>query len=450
MSQLKAYREYKYSGVEWVGDIPYEWKLTKLKFVSDIISGYSFKSDDYKDEGIPVIRIGDISNNINLDSAKKVNLENEDKFKGFLIKYGDILIAMTGATVGKTAVYKSHEKSLLNQRVGIFRSRSNFNNKYLSYIIASNVFNGPVKFIAYGGAQENIGTNDLGNIFIPITNLENQNIITQYLDHKTFQIDSLISSKERLIELLEEKRQAVITETVTKGLDPNVNMKDSGIEWIGEIPEHWIRTKLKYISKKIIDGAHHTPTYVENGIPFLRVTDLTNSKGRNLKENKFKYIPEIEHNQLIKRAKPEKGDMLLSKNGTIGITRVIDWDFEFSIFVSLCLIKFKKNKVNPYFSSYVFESKLVEQQIADGGKKSTIVNLHLEKIKEFYLFLPPISEQNIIVKYLKKNVMKYDNLVEIIELQISKLKEYRESIIYEAVTGKIDVRDYVSEIEEVY
>ena len=147
-------------------------------------------------------------------------------------------------------------------------------------------------------------------------------------------------------------------------MKPYEKYKDSGVEWIGKVPEHWEIIKLKYQTSKITDGTHVTPTYVENGIPFLRVTDIQTIE---IDLNEVKKIPKHEHDELVKRCNPEKGDVLLSKNGTIGITKVVDWNWEFSIFVSICLIKFKEKLFNKYFSIF-FGSNVVDQQINEESK----------------------------------------------------------------------------------
>lgn len=158
---------------------------------------------------------------------------------------------------------------------------------------------------------------------------------------------------------------------------------------IGLIPDDWEVVKLKELTNKITDGAHRTPTYVERGIPFLRATDIKKS---SIDWNKTKYIPIEEHLKLIKRCKPKRGDVLLSKNGTIGLTRVIDWEREFSIFVSLCLIKPKSDLIDNHYLSYYLSSEGMKQ-IRLRGKRMTVTNLHLVEIKELLIPLPPLPEQ---------------------------------------------------------
>jgi type I restriction enzyme S subunit len=218
-------------------------------------------------------------------------------------------------------------------------------------------------------------------------------------------------------------------------LKPYSEYKDLGVEWIGEIPEHWVLTKLKFLTKKIIDGTHITPTYVDQGVPFLRVTDI---QSKTIDMGKVKFISKSEHKELIKRCNPEKGDLLLSKNGTIGLTKVIDWDFEFSIFVSLCLIKFMYDKLIPQYFTYVFDSKVTDEQIFKSSKKTSVTNLHLDKIRELVLLCPPLPEQKQIAKYLNHKTAKIDSLIENKRRLIELLKEERTAVINQAVTKGID------------
>lgn len=212
--------------------------------------------------------------------------------------------------------------------------------------------------------------------------------------------------------------------------------KDSGIEWLGKIPNSWKFSKLKYHTSKIIDGAHFTPTYIddENGIPFLRVTDLHDSK---INLENVKRIPLEEHIDLIKRCEPKKGDLLLSKNGTIGLMKIIDWDWEFSVFVSLCLIKFEKTLLNSFFY-YFFMSNVVERQIFESSQKTSVTNLHLEKIKELRITIPPLEEQTQIANYLNHKTAQLDTLITKKEQLISLLHEERTAMINQAVTKGLD------------
>ncbi|QNS15905.1 restriction endonuclease subunit S [Mannheimia bovis] len=209
--------------------------------------------------------------------------------------------------------------------------------------------------------------------------------------------------------------------------------KPSGVEWLGEVPEHWEVKPLKFLTTKIVDGSHFTPTYIDTGVPFLRVTDIQNN---DINMENIKYIPQEEHLELVKRCNPEKGDLLLSKNGTIGVTKVIDWNWEFSIFVSLCLIKFN-TKINSTFAHYVFESHSLQEQIFGLTKKNTVTNLHLDKIREFWFIVPTLNEQLGIINFLDKKTEKIDRLISRQQALLEKLSEKRTALITETVCGRV-------------
>lgn len=206
--------------------------------------------------------------------------------------------------------------------------------------------------------------------------------------------------------------------------------KDSQIPWLGEVPAHWEVKRLKFLTNKIVDGAHFTPTYVNDGIPFLRVTDI---QDKHIDMEKIKYIPCEEHQELIKRCNPQKGDLLLSKNGTIGVSKIIDWNWQFSIFVSLCLIKFN-SLLHSNYAKYFFDSNALQEQIFGLIKKNTVINLHLDKIQNFWFAIPPILEQTAIAHYLDPKLGEIDALIGKQQTLLEKLAEQRTALITQAVT----------------
>lgn len=219
-------------------------------------------------------------------------------------------------------------------------------------------------------------------------------------------------------------KKSFITSMITKGQLNIDNIKN---------------VRLKNLCNNIIDGTHFTPEYQKEGIPFLRVTDISQlSYNDEINLSEVKRISKEEHNNLIKRCNPQKGDVLVSKNGSIGIPMIVDWNWEFSIFVSLCLLKLNNNVI-PEWIYYYFLSSLVELEIAKGGKKGTIVNLHLDKIREFQVPLPSIKEQIKIVGIINSKIISLDELKLNVEKQIDNLKQLKQSLISDAVTGRIDV-----------
>jgi len=439
--KYKTYAEYKDSGVEWLGEVLAHWISSKLKHFSDIIDCKHITAKFF-DDGIPSPSIGEVKGwEVNLDNAKYTS----DEYYRLLIsggrkpKAGDIIYSRN-ATVGQAAlVTEFHPKFAMGQDVCLIRVYSDLDPEFLLYQLNAKFIASQLDLAMVGSTFKRINVDKIRNFSIVAPSIMEQKQIATFLDKETAKIDTLIDKQQHLIKLLQEKRQAVISHAVTKGLNPAAKMKNSGVEWLGEVPAHWNCSRLKYLSKQIVDGAHFTPTYVDRGVPFLRVTDI-HAKDINLEQAKC--IPVHEHVELIKRCKPEKGDLLLSKNGTIGIPKVIDWDWEFSIFVSLCLIKLN-GKLIPEYTAYSFLSRQLKEQIFGLIKQSTVINLHLDKIANFWLCVPPLHEQNEIVKQLNHRLSKLDNLINKAEQAVKLLKERRIALISAAVTGKIDVRDAV-------
>ena len=385
-----------------------------------------YESDNPND--IPYVSSKDIDvdyKTVNYNNGLRIPKE-ENPLK--ISPKGSFLLVVEGGSSGRKMVFLEQDVCFVNKLCSF---NSVENTKFQYYFIQSS--NYQYKFrLSLSGLIGGVSVSNLKDFELTLPPLPEQQQIVSYLDTKTSLIDSLIEKSQRKIKLLKEKRTSLINEVVTKGLNPNVEMKDSGVEWIGEIPSHWVITKVKYVTNLVIDGSHFTPTYTESGIPFLRVTDIHN---QIIDLDKVKFISEEEHHSLTKRCQPEKGDLLLSKNGTIGLTKVIDWDWDFSIFVSLCLIKFRE-VFKPELFSYFFQSSIVDLQIKESSKQSTVTNLHLDKIRELLLIKPTISEQQQIVEYLDEQTQLIDKKISIEEKRIELLKEYCQSLISEVVTGK--------------
>lgn len=236
----------KDSGIEWIGEIPEDWECIKLKNIIEFVNGYAFNSENLTIDGqYPIIRIGDI-NNTKVDFINSIKCDiNDGELNNFLIFKDDILIAMSGATVGKLGyVYDTPPKSYINQRVGIIRTNAP---KYILYSLSTNGFLEYIYLLSDGSAQPNISTKNINEYKISIPQLEEQQAISNFLDQKVSEIDHILKKTRESIEEYKKYKQSLITEAVTKGLNPDVEMKDSGIEWIGEIPKHWEVKNLRYL-----------------------------------------------------------------------------------------------------------------------------------------------------------------------------------------------------------
>ena len=277
-----------------------------------------------------------------------------------------------------------------------------------------------------------IGDKEFSAILVQFPSLPEQQRIAVYLDASCEAIDVAVAAKRRQLDTIEDLRKVIISKAVTQGLAPTDKQVSSGKEWIGPMPAHWRLGKLKHLTSLIVDGTHITPTYLPSGVPFLRVTDIQEDK---IDLNSTKFISEEEHALLCKRSKAQRGDVLLSKNGTIGITKVVDWDWEFSFFVSLCLLR-PLTKLNSKYFQYFFESSVVDQQLFESSKKTSVTNLHLVKIRELLITVPPIKEQERIIQFLDEKCDELGQIKLNISDQIQHLQEYRKSLIHECVTGQ--------------
>jgi type I restriction enzyme S subunit len=432
------YQSYKTSGVEWVGEIPEHWKKCRLKNVSKSVNGYSFKSDDFDREyDIPVIRIGDVGDIIDFEDCIKVKSDFLKDKKDFIVCRNDILIGLTGGTIGKSGRYNYDTPSLLNQRVGLLRNSKDLLNGLLYHYVKSEVFIRYIYFDCYGGGQDNISMNDILKMVFPLPPLSEQHQIVQFLDEKTDLIDKLILTKERKIILLKEQRTSLINEVVTKGLNPNVKMKNSGVEWIGEIPEHWGVKKFTYITDIINCGYTSTPEYVDEGVMFLSSQNVKKGK---LDLWKYNFISRELHDELTKNRKVKKGDLLVVRVGVgIGNSCVVEIDDEFSIYVSLTHVSLRDGYLNYYFN-YLFNSiKFIDECILLSKQGGGVGNFNVKDFERFKFSIPTYNEQLQIVVYLDTKTKEIDDLVQLEQKKIDLLKEYRQSLISDVVTGKIKV-----------
>jgi type I restriction enzyme S subunit len=425
---IKTYDKYKQSDDIWLGNIPEHWTISSLKHFVEIISGYAFKSEDYSDdEGVPIIRIGDISNSVDVYNAKKAKPKNLDELERFIIKRGDLLLAMTGATIGKNCMYDTEEISYVNQRVGLLRGKGLLTQAFLKYYIDTPLFREFISLTCSGSAQENISASQVGGLQFPLPTLEEQTKIAQYLDTQTATIDQLIQQKEKLIELLKEKRQAVINEAVTKGLNPNEKMKDSGIEWLGEVPLNWNIIKLRYLCE-ITTGGKDTENREDDG-----------------------EYPFFVRSQTIERISTFSfdGEAILTAGDGVGVCKV--WHYivgKFDFHQRVYMMYDFKGIKGKYLFYYMKENFI--NDVLKLSAKSTVDSLRRPMFLDFKVLVPPsIEEQNSIVEYIEKFEKNIVLLIDDEQKAIEKLKEYRQSIISEAVTGKIDVRDWQPNKQQV-
>ncbi len=442
---IKQYDKYKDSGIEWVGKIPNDWSKLKIgRSFNRIGSGTTPKSGSdlyYENGSINWLNTGDLNDSFITETSKKITVGALNEFSTLKVYPKDsIVIALYGATIGKLGQLKI--ETTTNQACCVLTDSNEILNRYLFYYFLS-----AREYIiskAYGGGQPNISQDLIKQLYVSTPSIDEQTKIVNYLDHQTSIIDQLIQQKEKLIELLKEKRQAVMNEAITKGLNPNAKMKDSGIEWLGEIPIKWALTPLKHFASlkgRLGWKGLKAEEYVEKGFGFLSTPDIKNDI---IDFNNINFITEerfLESPEIIL----EVGDILLVKDGsTLGIVNMVkELPIPSTVNSSIGIIKvFDKNVLFPEYLLWLLKSDYIQVVINRLKAGQGVPHLFQKDIKNFIIILPPIKEQKEIVQHIESRNTIVEYLFRTTEKQVEKLKEYRQSIISEVVTGKIDVRDW--------
>ncbi|BDR85082.1 restriction endonuclease subunit S [Clostridium tetani] len=444
MFKHKKYERYKYSGVEWIGKIPEQWSAFKLKQYCEVKDGThdTPKYVEEVEENYPLITSKDIiNNNIDFSNAKYISKEDYIAInKRSDVTLNDVIMPMIG-TIGNPAIVSTNRKFSI-KNVALFKTNENkIKAKFLQYLIESYTIQEQFNLLNRGGVQNFVSLSILKNMYV-INPKQDINEIVEYLDKKTSEIDSLVADKEKLVTLLEEKRQAIIVETVTKGLNPNVKMKDSGVEWIGEIPQHWNIILFKRLIKGIKDGTHGTHDRVNDGEVLLSAKNIQD--GNIIISESESKISYEKYSKIVSNGYPSKGDILLCCVGTIGRSCVYSYEKPLAFQRSVAFIRLQKNE-DEYFYNYFIQTKIYQEQLMSYAKTSAQSGVYMNDIINTYVLKVPLNEQVQIVEYLNTKVKEINSLVLGVQKQIEKLKEYRQSLISEVVTGKIDVRDYFKE-----
>ena len=443
---MVKYDSYKDSGVEWIGDIPIHWDKTKLNRFIFFQEGPGLRTFQFTDDGVKVICVTNITEKGIDFTYKKFISEQEyvEKYQHFTVNKGDLLLSSSGNSWGKVSEYKDDEKVILNTSTIRLNTKDSklFYKDLIKYILKSEFVRIQLDILMTGSCQPNFGPTHLDQLYIPIQTLSEQNQIVKYLDEKTTIIDTLINRTQQKIETLKELRSSLINRVVTKGLDPKVEMKDSGDEWIGKIPKHWNFIPIKFlVTTKVTDGPHETPEFLDEGIPFLSVESVQDNK---LDFNKKRgYISQELHEIYSKKCKPQKDDVFIVKSGsTTGKSTIVDTDEDFNIWSPLCIIRSDKSKILPKFTCMSIQSGYFRRFIELGWSFGTQPNIGMGVIENIRLIVPSLIEQNLIINYLDEQTQLINTSIQKEQLRIEKLKEYRQSLISDVVTGKIKVTDY--------
>ncbi|MDD1508129.1 restriction endonuclease subunit S [Pseudomonas sp. CNPSo 3701] len=428
-----AYPVYKNSGVDWLGEIPEGWSIKPLwaLFRRHKLTGFPDEQllSVYRDYGV----IPKASRDDNF------NKPSDDLGAYQLVQIGDLAINKMKAWQGSVGI--SSHKGIVSPAYHVYAPSHSEASQYLHHLFRCNEY-----IAGYLANSKGIRVNqwDLepqqhSRMSVLLPSFQEQTQIARFLDHETARIDALIEEQQRLIELLKEKRQAVISHAVTKGLDPAVPMKDSGVEWLGEVPAHWSSIQVGRVCRKVSDGPHFSPDYVDEGVMFLSARNIA-VDGWHLDDAKF--VSEEDYLEFCRRIVPEKGDVLYTKGGTTGIARVVDLDDRFQVWVHVAVLKLDRELVDPYYMAFALNSTGCYEQSQLHTRGATNQDLGLTRMIKIWFALPPREEQIRICEFLTQALSKIDDLIAEASTVTSLLSERRSALISAAVTGKIDVRSW--------
>jgi type I restriction enzyme S subunit len=293
---------------------------------------------------------------------------------------------------------------------------------------------------APGITRYGLGQDAIGSVVLCLPPEKDRASVADRIDRETTRIDTLITKKTRFIELLKEKRTALITHAVTKGIDPKAKMRDSQVEWIGEVPEHWsVRPMKSIVSTPITDGPHETPQFHDYGVPFVSAEAIS---GGFLNFEKIRgYISREAHEAYSKKYKPQKNDIFMIKSGaTTGVTAIVDTDIEFNIWSPLAVIRCK-DEMDSFFVLSYMRSHSFQEGVSQNWSFGTQQNIGMGVIGDLHVTVPSLAEQRSIAGYIKDGIARIDSLAQKTQHSIDLLKERRAAFITAAVTGQIDLRE---------
>ncbi len=451
---MRKYPKYKDSGVDWLTDIPSGWDVIALKHLVKIkVTDGPHETPVAVEEGIPFVSAEAVQNHtINFDSkwgfiSKEDHLKYSKKCKPI---NGDIFIVKSGATTGKIAYVNTDIEFNIWSPLALVRANEkSIISRYLFNYIVSPLFQEQVQFSWSFGTQQNIGMGVIQNLLIVTPPLPEQYDIVRFLDFKTKQIDSFIANRKKQIELLKEQKAAIINKAVTKGINPNAKMKNSGIEWIGQVPEHWTVSKLKFVASifgRIGFRGYTINDLVEKGEGAITISP-SNMKADQMDFSSCTYISWFKHEE-SPEIKIFNGDILFVKTGsTYGKISLVE-NLNEPATINPQILVFKKIKTNTLFFYHQLRSKLIQAHVKTSVIGGTIPTISQEKIGNYYFLLPSNEEQEKIMEHIRIETKIIDELVSKYHKQIDLMQEYRISLISQAVTGKIDVRKWEPKAKE--
>ncbi len=428
-------REMKDSGIEWIKSIPKAWEVTRGK---NILELKKRSADKYgPDDVITCFRDGEVTLRRNRREDGFTFSDKEIGYQG--IKKGDLVIHGMDGFAGAIGISDSDGKASPVLVVCDSEQNKSYLMYYLRMLAQQDVF----LALATGIRERScdLRWNKIAELLFPLPSIVEQKRIADYLDSKLQAIDTIISKQTVLIEKLKEYKISFITEAVTNGLHRDAIVKNSGIEWIGEIPEDWSIGKTLYaLSMPITDGPHETPQLFDEGIPFVSAEAVSCGNGSIDFNHVRGYISEDYYRECCKKYVPHINDIYMIKSGaTTGKVAIVETDIKFTIWSPLAVFRCDESRMFYRYLFYFLQSDAYQKQVQDGWTYGTQQNIGMRTLEKLFVCFPPIEEQREIARFLDEKIIQVDTFVDKVEQNISKLKDYKKSILYEVVTGKKEV-----------
>ena len=439
---MKKYDAYKDSGVKWIGEIPNHWEAIKISRVHPIIGSgttpLSSREDYYSEKGLNWLQTGDLNNGLITETSKKITPKAVDECKMKFYPIHSVVIAMYGATIGKVGLLDI--ETATNQACCIIVPSKRICPKYTfySFIIAKE----ELLLSSFGGGQPNISQDIIRKLKVPVPPLSEQQSIASYLDVKTEKIDKMIAKAEKKIEYLDELKQSLITRAVIRGLNPNAPLKDSGMKWIGEIPEHWKIMPFKYYGKLCKGLTFSKADLTATGVPVISYGQIHSKENKSVRffEEGIRFIP---------RELTKNGDSALVKQGDFifadtsedleGCGNCVYNDTTNPIYAGYHTIIYKTRERDCKYLAYLFRSNVWRSQIRCRVSGIKVYSITQGIMSQVNILLPPMSEQKEISTYLDTKCSKIDHIIATQKKKIAYLQELKQSLITNVVTGKIKV-----------
>jgi type I restriction enzyme S subunit len=428
---IEPYPSYAPARVPWAPELPIHWRVERGKALFRKVVR-PVRPDD---EVVTCFRDGTVTLRRNRRTSGFTEAIKELGYQG--IRRGDLVIHAMDAFAGAVGVADSDGKG--TPVYGVCVPRHAANTRYYAHIVREMARQQWVLALARGIRERS--TDFRFDAFavqdLPVPPPEEQAAIVRFLDHADRRIRRYIRAKQKLIKLLEEQKQAIIHEAVTRGLDPSVPTRATGSNWFPQVPAHWQVVTMGRVVPRAVDGPHHSPKYVDEGIPFL--------SARNVKIDRWslddaKYISASDYQEFSRRVVPEVGDVLYTKGGTTGVARAVDLDFPFQVWVHIAVLKLRKDMVDPFFLANALNSPRCYQQSQLFTRGATNQDLGLSRMRQIEITLPPIHEQRQITDALRGATANIVNAVDAARREIALLRELRTRLIADVVTGQLDVR----------